>query len=230
MFAVFKTGGKQYRVAADDKLQVEKLEGEAGEQILFQEVLMVAGEGEPQIGAPLVDGATVAAEIVAQERGPKIIVFKKRRRQNYRRTKGHRQDLTLVRITDILTGGAKPKSKPAAKAASEKSQSEEKGSKMSAGKARQPSAVESQQVAGPADDLTLIGGVGPKLKQKLGDAGINSLTQLAALSDEEVEKLDGDLGLKGRIARENWVGQAKGILGDSGQKTRAEAKPAGETE
>ena len=113
MFAVFKTGGKQYRVAADDKLQVEKLEGQPGEQVLFQDVLMVAGEGEPQIGAPLVDGATVAAEIVAQERGPKIIVFKKRRRQNYRRTKGHRQDLTLVRVTDILTGGAKPSARAA---------------------------------------------------------------------------------------------------------------------
>lgn len=225
MFAVIKTGGKQYRVAANDKLQVERLAGQPGEQVLFDKVLMVAGDGEPQIGAPMVDGASVAGEIVAQERGPKIIVFKKRRRQNSRRKNGHRQDLTLVRITDILTGGAKPSAKPAKAAAAERASGQKP-----AGKARQPSAVESQQVAGPADDLTLIGGLGPKLKQRLGEAGITSLTQLAALSDEDVEKLDSELDLKGRIRREDWVGQAKGILGGSGPKTEADARPAGETE
>jgi len=233
MYAVIRTGGKQYRVAAEDRLRIEKLDGQPGEQVVFDEVLMLAGAGEPEIGAPLVGGASVAAEIVAQERGPKIVVFKKRRRQNYRRTKGHRQDLTLVRITDILTGGAKPTAKPAARQAAsgkeaEAKQAEPKTAKKSGGAARQPSAVEEQQVAGPADDLTLIGGLGPKLKQRLGEAGITSLTQLAALSDGDIERLDAELGLKGRIAREDWVGQARQILGSGGPK--ADAKPAGETE
>ncbi|SER23857.1 LSU ribosomal protein L21P [Faunimonas pinastri] len=100
MFAVIKTGGKQYRVAANDTIQIEKLPGEAGETVTFGEVLMLGGE-QPQVGAPLVQGASVAAEIVEHKRGRKIIIFKKRRRQNSRRKNGHRQDYTIVRITGI---------------------------------------------------------------------------------------------------------------------------------
>ena len=125
MFAVIKTGGKQYRVAADQTLEVEKLAGNAGDTIVFDKVLMVAGDGEPDVGAPIVAGASVAGEIVEQKRGPKIIIFKKRRRKNSRRKNGHRQDLTLVRITDILTGGRKPAVKKA-KAAPEKSEEPKK--------------------------------------------------------------------------------------------------------
>jgi large subunit ribosomal protein L21 len=102
MYAVIKTGGKQYRVAANDVLDIEKLDGEAGSTLEFTDVLMV-GEGESvTIGSPLVAGAKVTAELVAQTRGPKLIAFKKRRRKNSRRKKGHRQDLTRVRITDII--------------------------------------------------------------------------------------------------------------------------------
>jgi large subunit ribosomal protein L21 len=108
MFAVIKTGGKQYRVAANDKLTVELLEGEAGQAIVFDTVLMVANGDAIDVGAPTVVGATVSAEIVEQTRGDKVIAFKKRRRQNSKRKRGHRQDLTVVRILDILTGGAKP--------------------------------------------------------------------------------------------------------------------------
>ena len=97
MFAVVRTGGKQYRVASGDVIKVEKLEGEKGATITLGDVLMANGK----IGAPLLDGASVAAEIVAHDRGPKIIVFKKRRRQNSRRKNGHRQDLTVLRITGI---------------------------------------------------------------------------------------------------------------------------------
>ncbi len=106
MFAVIKTGGKQYRVAADEILQIEKLPGEAGETVTFSDVLMLGGD-EPQVGLPLVSGASVLAEIVEHKRGRKIIIFKKRRRQNSRRRNGHRQDFTLVRITEILTDGKK---------------------------------------------------------------------------------------------------------------------------
>ena len=116
MFAVIKTGGKQYRVAADDLLQVEKIKGEPGEIIQFGEVLVVGGD-TATLGTPTVEGASVAAEVVEQGRGPKVIAFKKRRRKNSRRKRGHRQEFTLVRITEILTGGAKPSKAAAPKRA-----------------------------------------------------------------------------------------------------------------
>jgi large subunit ribosomal protein L21 len=97
MFAVIKTGGKQYRVASGDVIKVERLEGEAGATIALDQVLMVDGK----IGTPFIAGAAVSAEVIAQDRGPKIIIFKKKRRQNYRRKNGHRQDLTVLRIKDI---------------------------------------------------------------------------------------------------------------------------------
>jgi len=115
MFAVIKTGGKQYRVAANDVVKIGKLEGSAGDVIEFGEVLAV-GEGEnATIGAPFVEGAIVTAEVVEQGRARTVIAFKKRRRQNSRRTRGHRQHETTVRISEILTGGAKPAKKAAAK-------------------------------------------------------------------------------------------------------------------
>ncbi|MGU3495094.1 50S ribosomal protein L21 [Xanthobacteraceae bacterium A53D] len=99
MFAVIKTGGKQYRVAADDVITIEKLDAAAGESVTFP-VLLLTGEAT-HVGAPLVEGASVTAEVVEQTRGDKVIAFKKRRRQNSRRKRGHRQDLTVVRITEI---------------------------------------------------------------------------------------------------------------------------------
>jgi large subunit ribosomal protein L21 len=101
MYAVIKTGGKQYRVAPEDVIEIEKLAGEPGARVEFAEVLMLGGEGEAKVGTPLVAGAVVAGEVVRQARGEKVIVFKKKRRHNYRRKKGHRQELTTVRITEI---------------------------------------------------------------------------------------------------------------------------------
>jgi large subunit ribosomal protein L21 len=124
MFAVIKTGGKQYRVAADDKLKVEKVAGEPGEIIQFGEVLVVGGDSVT-LGNPTVAGASVAAEVIAQDRGAKVIAFKKRRRKNSRRKRGHRQEYTLVQITEILTDGAKP-SKKAAPRRAKKTQTGEK--------------------------------------------------------------------------------------------------------
>ena len=108
MFAVIKTGGKQYRVAADDVITIERRAGAPGDAVTFDEVLMLTGADGVQVGAPTVAGATVAAEIVDQTRGPKVIAFKKRRRKNSRRKRGHRQEFTLLRVTEILTDGAKP--------------------------------------------------------------------------------------------------------------------------
>lgn len=117
MYAVIKTGGKQYRVAPNDVLTVEKLAGEAGDTVEFTEVLLVADDNGANVGTPLVAGACVAGEVVGQGRARKIIIFKKKRRKNYRRRNGHRQMLTTVRITEILTDGRKPaKAARAAKA------------------------------------------------------------------------------------------------------------------
>jgi len=110
MFAVIKTGGKQYKVAKDDKLVIEKHAGEPGAVIELSEVLMIGEEGKaPTIGAPLVEKAAVFAEVIEQSKADKVLIFKKRRRQNYRRTKGHRQEQTVLKILDISPTGTKPK-------------------------------------------------------------------------------------------------------------------------
>ncbi len=102
MYAVIKTGGKQYRVAADEVHTNEKVAGDAGATVEFTEVLMVGGSGNPKVGAPLISGAKVTAEVVEQGRGPKVIAFKKRRRKNSRRKRGHRQEQTVVKIKEII--------------------------------------------------------------------------------------------------------------------------------
>ena len=110
MFAVIKTGGKQYRVAPEDVIRIDRVDGEPGKVVSFGEVLVVGGD-TPTIGAPLVSGATVAGEIVAHERGDKVIAFKKRRRKNSRRKRGYRHEFSVIRITEILTEGKKPSDK-----------------------------------------------------------------------------------------------------------------------
>jgi len=111
MFAVIRTGGKQYRVAAEDVVRVDKIKANPGEIVQFGEVLVVGGDNIT-LGQPTIAGASVAAEVLEQGRGPTIIVFKKRRRKNSRRKRGHRQEFTLVRVTEILTDGAKPTKLP----------------------------------------------------------------------------------------------------------------------
>ena len=107
MFAVIRTGGKQYRVAPNDIIEVEKIAGRPGDIVELAEVLLLGG-ASPKTGTPTIAGALVAAEVLEQKRGDKVIVFKKKRRKNYRRTKGHRQELTALRITEILTDGKRP--------------------------------------------------------------------------------------------------------------------------
>ena len=111
MFAVIRTGGKQYRVVAEDVLKVDKIDGNVGDVVEFAEVLAVGGD-TPTIGTPTVAGALVAAQVLDQARDRKVIAFKKRRRKNSRRKRGHRQEFTLVRITEILTDGKKPSKEP----------------------------------------------------------------------------------------------------------------------
>ena len=112
MFAVIKTGGKQYRVTPDDVIQIERISGEAGDEVFFNDVLILADDGKTAVGTPLVDGARVTGTLLEQTRGEKIIIFKKKRRKSYRRRNGHRQDLSVVRITDIIGLRAKKKAAP----------------------------------------------------------------------------------------------------------------------
>jgi large subunit ribosomal protein L21 len=207
MFAVIKTGGKQYTVAANDVITIERLEGEAGDVVAFSEVLMIGGE-KAVIGTPLVAGATVAGELVEQARGPKVISFKKRRRQNSKRKKGHRQDLTIVRITEILTDGKKPSGAKAAKPA----------------KAAVAAAAAGATGALDESNLSLIAGIGPTIEKKLRAAGITTWTQIAKWKKADIEKFDEELKLGGRATREEWVEQAKELL--AGKPPRAKVDKA----
>ncbi len=153
MYAVIKTGGKQYRVAAEDVIEIERTGANEGDIVEFP-VLMVAGEGNVEIGTPVIDGATVAGEVLALSRGPKIIIFKKKRRKYYRRKNGHRQDLMQVQITEILTGGKKPSKKAAAKPAAKKEPAAKAEEKPAAKKKAAPEAEAkpaAKKAAAPAE-------------------------------------------------------------------------------
>jgi large subunit ribosomal protein L21 len=237
MFAVIKTGGKQYRVAANDVLKIEKVAGEVGDVVEIGYVL-AHGEGDTVVfGAPFVDGALVTAEVVAQGRAKTIIAFKKRRRQNSRRRHGHRQYETTVRIDEILIGGAKPskkaaaKKEPAKKEAAAEAAPAPKKAKAPAAEATpvaafadlEPKAKPAKAKAAKAeivDDISLISGVGPVLKEKLTEAGYATLTSISKLKKADIARLDEELGLGGRIEREEWVAQAKELL--AGKPPRAQ--------
>ena len=237
MFAVLKTGGKQYKVASGDVLRVEKLDAQAGDKIQFNEILMVGGT----VGTPLVDDAGVQAEVIDQIKGPKTINFVKRRRKHgSQRKKGHRQQLTLVRIGDILESGAGKSGVKAAlsgagiahvisdgRYAKNKTDQAEMDRRVAEGEAKTKSAetkAEAPKKAAKADDkpkaakkaaggddLKQLSGVGPALEKKLHEAGVTTFAQIAAWTDEDVAAMDEKLSFKGRIEREGWIAQAKDL-------------------
>ena len=221
MFAVMKTGGKQYKVQEGDILRVEKLAAQAGETIQFNDILMLGGDS-PVVGAPMVSGAAVQAMVIDQIKGEKLIHYVKRRRKHSsQRKKGHRQQLTLLRITDILGSGAEASGvkaaigagsvsaedapveapKPAAKKAAPKAKAEPKPA---------PAKAEAPVEAAPAgaDDLKKLSGVGPALEKKLHANGVTSFAQIAAWTPEDVAEMDDKLSFKGRIERDGWIEQA----------------------
>ena len=223
MFAVIKTGGKQYRVAAQDLLQIEKVVGDAGDVIEFNEVLMVGEGADATVGAPFVDGALVTAEVVEQGRARKVIAFKKRRRQNSKRTRGHRQHLTTVRISEILTGGAKPSKKAAAKkpapakeettAAAPKAEAPKAESKPAKKEAAAPAAAATLFTApeGEADKLTKIKGIGPVAEKQLNEQGIITYAQIAALTADDIAKVDENMPFSADQIKD-WQEQAKALV------------------
>lgn len=221
MFAVLKTGGKQYRVKSGDLLRVEKLAADAGDKVQFNEVLMVGGD-DLVVGAPLVDDAGVQAEVVDQIKGDKLIHYVKRRRKHSsQRRKGHRQQLTLLRVTDILANGAGKSGVKAAIGAGSVSgvavaAAAPKAAKKAAPKAeKKADAPKAAAKAAPAkaaagaDDLKELSGVGPALEKKLHEAGVTTFAQIAAWTEADIAEMDEKLSFKGRIEREGWVEQAK---------------------
>ncbi len=216
MFAVIKTGGKQYKVTKDSILEVEKLEAEAGDSVNFEEVLMLGGDS-PVVGAPFIEGAAVSAEVLEQKRGEKTINFVKRRRKHSsQRRKGHRQYLTVVKITEIIaSGGAKP-AKKAAAAPKAKVSEAKADDKKTAKKDEAPSTGDLKAPKnllkapnGEADDLSKISGVGPVLVEKLNNLGVYHFSQIAEWTADDVAYVDDFLSFKGRIERDNWIEQAK---------------------
>lgn len=208
MFAVLKTGGKQYKVQAGDVLRVEKLAAEAGETVQFNEILMLGGD-TPSVGSPMITGAAVQATVIDQIKGEKLIHYVKRRRKHSsQRKKGHRQQLTLVRITDILASGAEASGVKAAVGAGSAPAA---AAAAPAAKAAAPKAKAAPKAAAAAgdDDLKQLSGVGPALEKKLLEAGVTSFAQIAAWGPEEIAEFDEKLSFKGRIEREGWVEQAK---------------------
>jgi large subunit ribosomal protein L21 len=167
MYAVVKTGGKQYRVAKDDKIIVDRLESEAGDNIVLDQVLMMADGEKVMVGAPTVSGAAVGATVLRHTRGPKIMVFRRKRRKNFRRVQGHRQDLTMIQITDIAADGkikapakkAAPKAEakpaeekaPAKKAATTKTEAKPAAKKAEAKKAPAKKAAAKKTAAKTGD-------------------------------------------------------------------------------
>ncbi len=204
MYAIIKTGGKQYKVSEGDVLRVEKLDAEAGKTVELDDVMMVADGDNVTVGKPYVDGAVVSAEVSAHGRGKKVKIIKFRRRKHHRKQMGHRQSYTELKITDIAVGKASKKK------AAPKAEAKPKA-------APKPKAEKRDIIAeaGAVDDLTRISGVGPVLEGKLHKLGITSFKQIAEFTKEEIERVDTELNFKGRIERDDWVSQAKEFMKES---------------
>jgi len=216
MFAVIKTGGKQYKVAEGDTITVEKLDTEAGKDVTFETVLMLGNGDDVTVGAPLVDGASVFGEVEEQTRGDKVIIRKKRQRQTYRRTQGHRQHLTVVKITGISTDGKKPAKKAAPKkAAAPKAETPAAEAAAPAAKQEVDSRGRIANLEGKPDNLKKISGVGPVLEKKLHEAGIYFFWQVAALKEEQITELEEEMSFPGRITRDEWIKQAEEFAKDA---------------
>ncbi len=220
MYAVIATGGKQYKIVQGEILRIEKLAANEGDQVQFDQVLMIADGNKINIGKPYIDGGTVSAKVNSMGRGKKIEIIKFKRRKKYRKKQGHRQDYTEVEITSIAIGkeviskpAAKAATKPAVKKAEKKAPAPTPAkTEKPATKAKtetKPAALFLDKPNGTADDLKKISGVGPVLEGKLNDLGIYHFSQIAAFSADDIAMVDDKLNFKGRIDRDDWLTQAK---------------------
>ena len=228
MYAVIKTGGKQYRVKPGDKLRVESLDLDEGESIDIDQVLMVGDGADVSIGNPLVSGAVVSAKVLSHGRGKKIDVIKFRRRKHYRRQMGHRQNFTELEITSV-NGVTAPAS--GSKPASAKSTASADTAAAS-GAAAASAAVALKFLDAPngdADDLKNILGIGTVLEEKLNDMGVYHFSQIAEFSATDIENINTHLNFPGRIERDEWIPQAQDLMkGGEGRKLKYLDGPEGE--
>jgi large subunit ribosomal protein L21 len=217
MFAVIKAAGKQFRVAANDEITTSLNGGNPGDTVTYTDVMTLTDGETVTVGTPYVAGATVVGEIMEHARGPKVIAFKKRRRQNSKRKRGYRDELTVIRITEILTGGAKPTGIKAKREAPAAASAALAGAVAMTGAAGVSGGLD-------ASNLSLISGIGPTIEKKLRAAGVTSWNEIAAWTDADLAKWDEELKLRGRATREEWVVQAAELL--AGKPPRAKVDQA----
>ncbi|NQY12639.1 MAG: 50S ribosomal protein L21 [Henriciella sp.] len=218
MFAVIKTGGKQYKVAEGDEIVIEKLAADAGESVTFEDVLMLGDDKKVTIGEPIVAGASVVGTVAEQRKGAKVIIMKKRQRNTYRRKKGHRQLETVVTIDSILADGKKaPAKKAAAKKAAPKDEEAPKAEAKKPAAKKDEAAKPAAKKAAPkkeaapakADDLTKMKGLGKVFAGKLEAEGITTFAQIAKMKKADIEALEEKIGASGKFESNDWVAQAK---------------------
>lgn len=205
MFAVIKTGGKQYKVAEGDEIVIEKLTADAGESVTFEDVLMLGDDKNVTIGEPIVAGASVVGTIAEQRKGAKVLIMKKRQRNTYRRKKGHRQLETVVTIDSILADGKKAPAKKKAAPKKEEAAKTEAAPKAEAKKA----APKKDAAPAKADDLTKMKGLGKVFAGKLEAEGITSYAQIAKMKKADIDALEEKIGAAGKFESNDWVAQAK---------------------
>jgi len=203
MYAVVKTGGKQYRVAVGDKLKVESLDAQEGDNVILDHVLMIGDGDSVEVGTPTLD-KTVEATVLSNGRGKKLRIVKFRRRQNSRTRTGHRQNYTELEITAIGGKAAAPKKAAAVK----KATAPKKTAVPKEAVAKKTAAPKKAAKAEGADDLSKISGVGPVIVGKLAAIGITTFQQIADFTADDIARTDDELNFKGRIERDEWVKQA----------------------
>ncbi|MEM9375256.1 MAG: 50S ribosomal protein L21 [Pseudomonadota bacterium] len=223
MFAVIKTGGKQYKVAEGDEIVIEKLAVDAGESVTFEDVLMLGDETKVTIGEPMVAGASVVGTVAEQRKGAKVLIMKKRQRNTYRRKKGHRQLETVVTIESILADGkkapAKKKAAPKKEAAPRAAAAPKAEAKAPAAKtetaekkpAAKKAAPKTDAAPAKADDLTKIKGLGKVFAGKLEAEGITTFAQIAKMKKADIDALEEKIGATGKFESNDWVAQAKAL-------------------
>ena len=205
MYAIVEIGGHQYKVEKDQQLFVNRLNGEKGDKVQFDNVLLIDKGGKVNVGAPVIDGAAVEAKIVDHLRADKVIIFKKKRRKGYKKKNGHRQDITSVEIAKIIETGAKKSSSSKAKAAPKKAAPKKETPKKEAPKAAAAPAAK----ASGKDDLKKIEGIGPKCAEHLNNGGINTFAELADAKVERVQEILDAAGPRYKIINPStWAEQA----------------------
>ena len=240
MYAVIKTGGKQYRVSPGDKLRVESLAVAEGESVDFDQILMVSDGNSVSIGNPHVSDAVVTGKVVNHGRGDKVRIVKFRRRKHHRKQMGHRQNYTELEIVSIngvtapssSNDSAKAKSSGADNSSKAKSAKTDNSSKEASSAAVAAAAVAPKFLDAPngePDDLKKILGIGPVLEEKLNEMGIYHYSQIAEFSDTDVANINTHLNFPGRIERDEWIPQAKELVsGGEGRKLKYLDGPDGE--